>query len=150
MFRNIFLVSRKFFSFFSEWLTNCESCYSPLKLIEMNPSSNPSTCRYLKQNARKSELVSNITDPARTSLNKWLEADNKLYTHFVKKLNHMIDRWQNLELEIKFYNFLKIWKRKDGWGCSEAATIKWWFEVSSGSILPLVSILLSCEVKNAY
>ena len=51
-----------------------------------------STCRYLKQNARKSSKVSNITEAARGSLETWLEADRKLYDHFVKKINLLIDR----------------------------------------------------------
>ena len=49
-------------------------------------------CRYLKQNARKSSKVSNITETARGSLESWLEADRKLYDHFLQKMNHLIDR----------------------------------------------------------
>ena len=51
-----------------------------------------SDVRYLKQNARKSSKVSNITERARDSLETWLEADRKLYDHFLQKMNHLIDR----------------------------------------------------------
>ena len=49
-------------------------------------------CRYLKQNARKSSAVSNMTAAARSNLQTWLQADDRLYTHFLKKLNILIDR----------------------------------------------------------
>ena len=57
-----------------------------------------STCRYLKQNARKSSKVSNITETARGSLETWLEADKKLYDHFLLKINAQIDRSDLKEL----------------------------------------------------
>ena len=46
----------------------------------------------MKQNARKSSKVSNITETARGSLETWLEADRKLYDHFVQKMDDLIDR----------------------------------------------------------
>ena len=49
--------------------------------------------RYLKQNARKSEKVSNIKKSARDHLTNWLKADFKLYRHFVNKLNTLIDKY---------------------------------------------------------
>ena len=51
-----------------------------------------SDVRYLKQNARVSSKVSNITETARDSLETWLEADRKLYDHFSQKMNDLIDR----------------------------------------------------------
>ena len=51
-----------------------------------------SEVRYLKQNARKSSKVSNITETARGSLETWLEADRKLYDHFAQKMDDLIDR----------------------------------------------------------
>ena len=51
-----------------------------------------SDVRYLKQNARKSSKVSNITETARGSLETWLEADRKLYDHFLQKMDDLIDR----------------------------------------------------------
>lgn len=44
-----------------------------------------SQVRYLKQNARKSSLVSNITETARGRLESWLDADQRLYSHFIRK-----------------------------------------------------------------
>ena len=49
--------------------------------------------RYLKQNARKSEKVSNIKKTARDHLTNWLKADFKLYKHFVEKLQALIDKY---------------------------------------------------------
>ena len=51
-----------------------------------------SDVRYLKQNARVSSKVSNITETARGSLETWLEADRKLYDHFAQKMDDLIDR----------------------------------------------------------
>ena len=51
-----------------------------------------SDVRYLKQNARVSSKVSNITETARDSLETWLEADRKLYDHFLQKMDDLIDR----------------------------------------------------------
>ena len=51
-----------------------------------------SDVRYLKQNARVSSKVSNITKAARDSLESWLEADRKLYNHFVQKMDGLINR----------------------------------------------------------
>ena len=51
-----------------------------------------SDVRYLKQNARKSSKVSNITETARGYLETWLEADRKLYDHFLQKMDDLIDR----------------------------------------------------------
>ena len=51
-----------------------------------------SASRYLKQNARKASVVSNITERARERLGSWLEGDQRLYSHFVRKINLQIDR----------------------------------------------------------
>ena len=48
--------------------------------------------RYLKQNARKSSKVSEISETSREQLQNWLQADYKLYNHFEKKLQTLIDR----------------------------------------------------------
>ena len=60
--------------------------------LELCSCQQSNICRYLKQNARKSSKVSNITETARGSLESWLEADRKLYDHFAQKINHLIDR----------------------------------------------------------
>ena len=62
-----------------------------------------SEVRYLKQNARKSSKVSNITEAARGSLETWLEADRKLYDHFLQKINHLIDRSDLLKCRNMIY-----------------------------------------------
>ena len=49
--------------------------------------------RYLKQNARKSEKVSNIKQSSRDHLTNWLKSDFKLYNHFVNKLETLIDKY---------------------------------------------------------
>ena len=51
-----------------------------------------SSSRYLKQNARKASVVSNITERARERLESWLEGDQRLYSHFVRKINLQMDR----------------------------------------------------------
>ena len=77
----------------------------------------------MKQNAGKSSKVSNITEATRGSLETWLEADRKLYDHFVQKINVLIDR---SGLGIKRIittktNFpSKIWKGQDVKGCHNA------------------------------
>ena len=63
--------------------------------------------RYLKQNARKSSKVSNITSEARQTLKvldcsllneyssiceEWLSADYKLYDHFKSKFHLAVER----------------------------------------------------------
>ena len=59
--------------------------------------------RYLKQNARVSNRVSNITDVARQQLSKWLTSDYKLYNHFAKKLQVQIDNYgrEQMEADVK-------------------------------------------------
>ena len=59
--------------------------------------------RYLKQNARVSNRVSNITDVARQQLSKWLSSDYKLYNHFAKKLQVQIDNYgrEQMEADVK-------------------------------------------------
>ena len=49
--------------------------------------------RYLKQNARKSEKVSNIKQSSRDLLTNWLKSDFKLYKHFVNKLETLMDKY---------------------------------------------------------
>ena len=49
-------------------------------------------CRYLKQNARKSSKVSDISPESRLQLQEWLKADYQLYNHFVKRLDTLIDK----------------------------------------------------------
>lgn len=49
--------------------------------------------RYLKQNARKSEKVSNIKQSSRDHLTNWLKSDFKLYKHFVDKLETLMDKY---------------------------------------------------------
>ena len=49
--------------------------------------------RYLKQNARKSEKVSNIKQSSRDYLTRWLKSDFKLYNHFANKLETIIDKY---------------------------------------------------------
>ena len=81
---------RVWFSWQTSYAGTCQkSGESLLVVLHTIPSF-----RYLKQNARKSSHVSNITNSARNILHGWLEADNKLYSHFVKKINRHIDRYQ--------------------------------------------------------
>jgi len=47
--------------------------------------------RYLKQNARKASKVSDISEASRQHLQTWLSSDYKLYNHYVKKLQRLID-----------------------------------------------------------
>ena len=47
----------------------------------------------MKQNARKSSKVSNINSKSRKLLETWLEADYKLYNHFVTKLKGLIEQY---------------------------------------------------------
>lgn len=49
--------------------------------------------RYLKQNARKSSKVSNITSEARQTLKEWLSADYKLYDHFKSKFQLAVESY---------------------------------------------------------
>ena len=52
-----------------------------------------SDVRYLKQNARKSSKVSSISESSRAQLQNWLRSDYKLYNHFEKKLQYLIDQY---------------------------------------------------------
>ena len=51
-----------------------------------------SDVRYLKQNARKAEKVSNITEEATGLLKTWLSADFLLYKHFLTKFWQQVER----------------------------------------------------------
>ena len=45
----------------------------------------------MKQNARKASKVSEISETSRKHLQTWLSSDYKLYNHYVKKLQRLID-----------------------------------------------------------
>jgi len=49
--------------------------------------------RYLRQNSRKANKVSNITVAAKESLTKWLEADFQLYRHFEQKYQEEVESY---------------------------------------------------------
>ena len=51
-----------------------------------------SEVRYLKQNARKADKVSNITQEARETLTNWLSADYKLYKHYEQKFQAEVEK----------------------------------------------------------
>ena len=51
-----------------------------------------SEVRYLKQNARKVEKVSNITAEARGQLTTWLAADYRLYKHYKDKFDLEVEK----------------------------------------------------------
>ena len=48
--------------------------------------------RYLKQNARKANKVSNITEEARGQLKTWLSADFQLYKHYENKFQLEVEK----------------------------------------------------------
>jgi hypothetical protein len=51
-----------------------------------------SEVRYLKQNARKADKVSNITEEARGQLTSWLAADFRLYKHYEAKFQLEVEK----------------------------------------------------------
>ena len=71
--------------------------------------------RYLKQNARVSSKVSNITDTSRQHLTNWLKADYNLYKHFYNKLQHQIDQYgrDQMAKDVKTLNILNDKLKKD-------------------------------------
>ena len=49
---------------------------------------------YLKQNARKADKVSNITETAREQLKTWLRADFQLYEHYQAKFELEVEKYE--------------------------------------------------------
>eukprot|EP00090_Calanus_glacialis_P043574 TRINITY_DN7717_c0_g1_i3.p1 TRINITY_DN7717_c0_g1~~TRINITY_DN7717_c0_g1_i3.p1 ORF type:complete len:421 (-),score=144.99 TRINITY_DN7717_c0_g1_i3:79-1341(-) len=58
-----------------------------------------SEVRYLKQNARKVEKVSNITAEARGQLTTWLAADFRLYKHYQDKFELEVEKYGRDQLD---------------------------------------------------
>ncbi|XP_023339078.1 galactosylceramide sulfotransferase isoform X2 [Eurytemora carolleeae] len=57
--------------------------------------------RYLRQNARKLEFVSDISSESRSMLSNWLWADSLLYQHFLSKFNTEVSRFGKEKLEVE-------------------------------------------------
>merc|ERR1719483_1859814 len=53
---------------------------------------------YLKQNARKADKVSNITETAREQLKTWLRADFQLYEHYKAKFELEVEKYGREDL----------------------------------------------------
>jgi len=58
-----------------------------------------SEVRYLKQNARKADKVSNITEEARSQLTGWLLGDYRLYSHYLAKFQLEVERYGREQLD---------------------------------------------------
>ena len=60
-----------------------------------------SEVRYLKQNARKADKVSNITEEARSQLTGWLLGDYRLYSHYLAKFQLEVERYmENIHIRL--------------------------------------------------
>merc|ERR1719369_463414 len=71
--------------------------------------------RYLKQNARKAEKVSNITKEATGLLKTWLSADFLLYEHFLTKFWQEVERYgkEQLDRDVAILRQLNVELTKD-------------------------------------